>query len=344
MAVQPYDTLGVSKNASESEIKAAYRKLARELHPDVNPGDAAAEARFKDVSEAYAILSDPEKRRRYDAYGDAGLREGFDEAAWGAGFGGGFGGGGSASGFEDLFRNFGGFSGSYGPSGFGAKPARGRDIERTLRVSFEQAAKGFQSKFRYQRPVRCGACAGTGVSGGRPCAACGRTGTREVEKTLTVNIPQGAADGDRIRLKGKGAQGGSPNAKSGDLILNLAVKEHPVFTREGLDLSARVAISPFDAMLGVTVTVETLDGAVRVKVPPALAAGQRLRLSGRGVTRNGKTGVLFVEPYVDPSLVSLDEAGRRVVAALRDGHAPGPEEEPPSTSSTSDDGASAAGA
>lgn len=313
MVAQPYETLGVTKTATDAEIKAAYRKLARELHPDVNPGDAEAEARFKEVSEAYAVLSDPEKRRRYDAYGEAGVREGFDENAWNAGFG-----GGGAAGFEDLFRNFSGFSQGYTSAGFGGRPTRGRDIERTLRVSFEQAAQGFQSKFRYQRPERCDVCGGTGVVAGRPCSACGRTGERNVEKTLTVNVPQGAADGDRIRLRGKGAQAASSQAKSGDLILNIVVQPHAVFTRDGLDLFARVPVSPLDAMLGGSLDVDTLDGAVRVKLPPALSAGQKLRLAGRGVTRSGKTGALVVEPYVDPAMLVLDDAAKAALVAFRE--------------------------
>lgn len=317
MAFDPYAELGVARGADDATIKKAYRTLARELHPDVNPDNADAEARFKRVSEAYAVLSDPEKRGRFDRYGEAGLRDGFDERAWqqaGAGF--------DASAFEDLFGGFSGFGGFDGFQGFGVRGGgtggrKGRDLEMTLRVGFEQAARGFQTKFRYRRPVACTSCSGTGRTGNQPCAVCGGAGQVERDQSLTVNVPRGADNGDRIRLKGKGGQGRG-GAPSGDLLLTLAVTPHETFEREGLDLVVRPTIDPVAALLGTRAEVPTLDGTIRVTIPPGMPPGRKLRVPGKGVERGKRTGDLLVEPRIDASLVELTPRARELAEQLRE--------------------------
>jgi DnaJ-class molecular chaperone len=315
-----YKVLGVSRDADDAEIKKAYRKLARELHPDVND-EPGAEERFKSVGEAYAALSDPEKRKLYDRYGMDGLRDGFDPDVYERYRTGGF--QGQDIDLEDLFGGFAnfhsGFGGFGGFSGFGAgagAPRKGRDIELTLKTSFDQAVRGFSTRFTYQVPSECPTCGGAGGRGGSVCAMCRGTGTISKSKTLTVNIPQGADHGDRIRLKGKGSAGrkGGP---AGDLVLTLQVAPDPQFSRSGLDLTTRVTISPLDAMLGAKVDVEGLDGSLRVNVPAGVASGQKLRLKGKGVERGKKTGDLFAEVVIDASLLTLDDDARKRLETLR---------------------------
>jgi molecular chaperone DnaJ len=266
-----YKVLGVSKDISDADLKKAYRKLARQYHPDSNPGDTAAEARFKEISEAHSVLADPEQRREYDqmrALGAGGARfsaggrpgqpGGFEDV-----FGGMFTGGGRPrGGFEDIFGGmFGQTSGGY--QGFGG-PTPGRDLATSVTLDFETAIKGDTVKLEQQ--------------GG---------------KSFTVKIPQGVADGQKIKLKGKGEpshDGGVP----GDLVLTVTVRKHPVFERDGLNLRVDVPVTFPEAVLGATIEVPTLGGEpVKLRVLPGTPSGRVLRVKGRGVTTSKGVGDLL---------------------------------------------------
>jgi curved DNA-binding protein len=260
--------LGVQRNADENSIRKAYRKLARELHPDVNPGDPVAEERFKDVSEAYAVLSDPARRSAYDEFGEIALDPNFDaERARQAGRafgGGGFGrgpGAGGFGGFEDLFSNL--FSRGAGRRGFGGAGLRraGPDVEAELDLDFMEAALGGEKRLTISRPSAEG-------------------GSRQ--QTVTVRIPPGVADGGRIRLRGKGG-GGVGGGPPGDLVARIRVRPHPFFRREGRDLYLDLPVSVREAILGAKVEVPTLEGRVTLSIPPGTDGGSKLRLRGKGV-------------------------------------------------------------
>jgi len=285
MAEDFYAALGVPKNADADTIKKAYRKLARDLHPDKNPGNASAEARFKAVNRAYEVLGDDGKRKLYDEFGEDALREGFDaEKAraykqWQsrAGNGGGFRGGGYGGGvnLEDLFSGavpggnvgFGGdFADLFGRSARRRGPVKGQDYEQELTIDFESAVKGTTVQMR------------------RPDQA----------EPVTVRIPAGADDGSRVRIKGQG--GASPNGgPPGDLILVLHVEPHALVEREGDDLYLDVPITVSEAIKGAKVKVPTFDGDVNVKVPPGTQSGTKLRVRGKGIARKGREpGDLYV--------------------------------------------------
>lgn len=305
----PYDVLGVDRNASGEEIKRAYRTLARRYHPDVNPGDAAAEAHFKEVSAAYETLSDPERRRRYDTFGDVGN-----------GGPGGFPGGGGFD-FGDIFDAF--FTGGRGgaPSG----PARGADAETRIDISFHDAAFGVTATLEVRMPVTCDTCTGSGASPGTqpercatcsgtgevrqvrrtilgqmvtatpcqqcsgtgqiitsPCADCRGDGRVVAERTLEVEVPGGIADGQRLRLSGRGPaapRGGVP----GDIYVQVHVAPHPWFRRDGDDLIAVLAVTMTQAALGAHIPIETLDGPEDLVIPPGTQPGREFRLRNRGV-------------------------------------------------------------
>lgn len=288
-----YRTLGVARSASDEEIKKAYRKLARELHPDRNPGNKAAEERFKTVSYAYEVLSDAKKRALYDEFGEVGLREGFNaEAArqykqytsgggggapnWGSAFedmfrAGGRGGAGSAGGgfafnLEDLMGGAGGGIGDlFGGAARGARGARkAPDLEAALRISFVDALRGGERELR---------------------VADGHGGTR----TIKARFPAGVRDGGKLRLRGQGAAGPRGEAP-GDLVLVVEVEPHPVFRREGDDLLVDLPITPKEAVSGARVAVPTLDGELQLKVPAGSQSGQTLRARGKGAPVPGKKG------------------------------------------------------
>jgi curved DNA-binding protein len=271
-----YQTLGVDKTADEKEIKRAYRRLARELHPDVNPGDAQAEERFKQVNEAYEVLSDPEKRAKYDRFGNSwqryqhggGTPSGFDWSQWtGGGFPGGgtrveFGddlgdlfGGGAGGGFSDFFNIlFGNMGRRTAGRSAGRRGRRGRDLEQPVQITLEEAFQGT---------------------------------TRLLKKDgrkLEVKIPRGIKSGAQIRVSGQGASDslGSP---AGDLYLKVTVASHPVFTRDGDDLRCEVPLDLYTAILGGELCVDTLDGTLRLKVPPETQGGRTFRLRGKGMPR-----------------------------------------------------------
>lgn len=284
-----YATLGVQKNVSDAELKKVYRKLARQYHPDSNPGDAAAEARFKSISEAYTVLSDPQQRAEYDqlrAMGSgarftAGGSPGGFEDVFGGMFGGPSRGRPTAGGFEDIFGGlFGGGQGFPGGAGAGFRggPQKGRDQTAEVSLEFTTAVSGDTVQLERQS--------------GRP---------------LTVKIPAGVADGQKIRLKGKGEPsltGGEP----GDLVLTVKVRPHPVFTRDGLNLRVDVPVTFVEAALGATIEVPTLGGEpVRLKVAPGTPSGRVLRVRGRGVSSAKGTGDLLATVQVAvPSHLSAE--------------------------------------
>ncbi len=292
-----YAVLGVPKDADQPAIKKAYRKLARQLHPDHNPGDAKAEARFKDIGEAYSVLSDPEQRQQYDqlramtggARFTAGSRAG---GQGGAGFedvlGGLFGGGGGSrvrystggGGFEDVLGGL--FGGGFGqPRG----PRRGVDLTASTTLRFRTAAEG--------------ATVSLSVEG----------------RTVNARIPAGVRDGQKIRLRGKGRPG-DPGAEPGDLVITVTVEPHPVFTADGANLKVTVPVAFDEAALGATIEVPTLDGTpVKVKVPPGTPSGRTLRVKGKGIATSRSTGDLLVTVQVVVPQ-KLSPAAREAVQAF----------------------------
>jgi molecular chaperone DnaJ len=309
----PYRTLGVERRATDDEIKKAYRKLARQYHPDRNPGDEGAEDRFKEVQEAYSILSDPEKRRSYDSGGGV-FGGGFDPGA----FRGGFGGVGDI--LSDLFGSRGGGAGQ-------ARPERGRDLETDVHISFDQAMNGAQVPVSVPLSAPCATCHGTGARPGtspevcsrchgrgveaesqglfsisQPCRQCGGTGTeikdpcptcqgtgrtRQV-KRYRVNIPAGVRDGSRVRLAGKG-ESGPRGGPEGDLYVVTHVGASDIFERKGDNLEVEVPITIPEAIRGATIEVPTLAATKRIRVPPGTQHGTVQRLRGEGPPKlNGR--------------------------------------------------------
>ena len=265
-----YKILGVAKDVSDAELKKVYRKLARQYHPDSNPGDAKAEAKFKEISEAYSVLSDPAQRKEYDQVRAMGGGARFTGGAGGQGFPGGFQGGG---GFEDVFSNLFGGGGRGGFGGFG--PQRGSDLTMTTTLNFIDGVKGTSIKVNL---------------GG---------------KDVSVNIPAGVNDGQKIKLRGKGQP--SPNGgEAGDLIITCNIKPHPIFSRDGNNIRVTVPVTYAEAVLGATILVPTLGGEpVKLKVAPGTPNGRVLRVKGRGVVTAKHEGDLLATVEVAvPSHVS----------------------------------------
>ena len=325
-----YEILNVARNASEAEVKQAYRRLAMKLHPDRNPGDQVAEERFKEAKEAYEVLSDSRKRTAYDQFGHAGV----DGAA-----GGGFGGFGEAADLGDIFGGvfrdiFGGMRG-----GGGGQSHRGADLRYTLDLTLEEAVFGTTAKIRVPTLVSCATCAGSGAKPGTkpttcptcrgvgqvrmqqgffsiqqacprcqgrgtiipdPCETCRGSGRIEEQKTLSVKVPAGVDNGDRIRLTGEG-EAGEHSGSPGDLYVQIRVKPHPIFTREDNDLYCEVPIGFHAAALGGELEVPTLDGRLSLKIPPETQTGKVFRLRGKGVkpVRGGPTGDLLCRIVVE---------------------------------------------
>ena len=307
-----YDVLGVSKDADSSSLKSAYRKLAMKYHPDKNPGDTESEKKFKEVSEAYEILSNSEKRQAYDAYG----HDAFNQSG-GGGFSDGFSGFGS---FSDIFEDFFGDLGGGGASR--KKQQRGQDLKYEVDVDLREAYTGIKKEISFDTLIRCDACSGSGSekgSGLKNCSACGGSGrTRAsqgfftVERTcsacsgagqvitdpcgscngegrkrknrkIEVNIPAGVEDGSRIRLQEEGAVG-PHGAAPGDLYLFVSMVDHPIFDRDGLNIFCNVPISIVDASLGGSIDVPTVSGGkVKVKIPSGSQNGDQFRLNGKGM-------------------------------------------------------------
>jgi len=315
----PYEILGVSKTASADEIKKAYRKLAREYHPDRNPGDASAEERFKEVQGAYDLLSDPEKRKQYDSFGSVNGRGGFQGGNVNFGdF--------NVDDFGDLGDFFGGlFGGRGGRAGAGraSRAQRGNDVEVQVNLSFEDSLKGVETKIPVTLETACSECHGSGAKPGTapkicpechgrgvvaesqgffalsqpcprchgngtviedPCPRCGGSGRERRTKRYTVKIPAGVKDGTRIRLKGKGEAGFS-GGEAGDLFVVTRVQPSKLYERRGDDLVVEVPVTFTEAALGATVEVPTPDGTVSVKVKPGTQDGTLLRVKGKGAPK-----------------------------------------------------------
>ncbi len=296
-----YDVLGVAKNAPEKEIKSAYRRLAKKLHPDANPSDPKkAEERFKEISEAYEVVGDSEKRKKYDALGSnweqaaqqaeaqRRYRESQQQQAGGFRSGGGgdpFAGAGGASGFSDFFDSFFSGAGQPGPARRGGQFAqRGADLDASLDVSLAEAYAGGQKSVSLSIEDACPRCNGTGVLNNSICPQCHGTGRVIVAKKFDVSVPKGVRDGMRIRLAGQGGRG-SGGGPSGDLFLDVVVKADSAYERKGDDLYVNLPVSIYDLVLGATVRVPTMTGDVEVTVPPGTQSNKMLKLGGKGMPR-----------------------------------------------------------
>lgn len=346
-----YDVLGISKSASDADIKKAFRKLARKYHPDVNPGDKTAEQKFKELNEAYEVLSDPKKRQQYDQFGHAAFGGGFGEGAGpGAGFGfEGFGQGPEffRGGFEDLFGNF-----------FGQREARqrgpqkGEDLSYAVEIDLADAIFGKTMQVDLRREVSCTACRGTGaqpgtsprtcptcrgagaVSAGKgfmqfsqtcptcrgggvinpnPCKTCGGSGVVPKADRINVKIPPGVDNGSKVRVAGMGGAGvkGGP---SGDVYIITRVRPHSYFERKGDNLYSELPLTIREAAIGDKVEIPTVDGMVSLTVPPGIQTGQQLKLKGKGVPHLGGAGV--GDHYVTVKVVTptgISERGRELL-------------------------------
>ena len=284
-----YAILGVSKSASPEELKKAYRRLAREHHPDLHAekNKAAASEKFKEINEAYEVLSDPAKKAKYDELGP-----GWDQERP-AGppprrqappdFGGGAP---DFSGFSDFFENLYGEGGARGFGGAEPRgPGRGQGVEAELSLSLEDAVRGGEKKLSLMVPALCPSCGGTGRRGRGFCPACGGGGETRVEKTITARLPQAVRDGMRLRLRGQG--GSSAGAEAGDLYLRIRLLPHPSFKVRGSDLETTVTVMPWTAALGGEAAVETLEGPIRIKIPAGTHAGRAFRVAGKGLGKDG---------------------------------------------------------
>ena len=325
-----YDVLGVEKNASEADLKTAYRRLAMKYHPDRNPDDKQAEEKFKEAKEAYEVLTDAQKRAAYDQFGHSGVNMG-----GGPGGGAGFGAGAS---FSDIFGDV--FGDIFGGSGRGgSRVYRGADLQYNLEISLEDAVSGTEVKIRVPKLATCDTCHGSGAKPGTypkdcttcngigqvrmqqgffsvqqtcprchglgkmietPCVECSGSGRVQQHKTLSVKIPAGVDTGDRIRLSGEG-EAGQNNGPTGDLYVQINVKPHPIFTREHSDLLCSIPISIVTAALGGELEVPTLDGRVKLKVPAETQTGKTFRIRGKGVkpVRGGSVGDILCKVVVE---------------------------------------------
>lgn len=340
-----YEVLGVGKDADEKEIKKAYRRVAMKFHPDRNPDDPNADEKFKEASEAYEVLSDSEKRAAYDQYGHAGL-----EGQMG---GGGFSGGSFSDIFGDVFGDI--FGGGGGRGRGGAQ--RGSDLRYTLDISLEDAVRGTTVEIKVPTLVSCGTCNGSGARKGSspttcgtcggagqvrmqqgffqvqqacptcrgrgstisdPCTSCRGQGRVEKTKKLSVKVPPGVDTGDRIRLGGEG-EAGTEGGPAGDLFVQMSVKQHPIFERDGKHLYCEVPITFADAALGGELEVPTLDGRVKLKIPPETQTGKLFRLRGKGVqpVRGGGVGDLLCRAVVETP-VNLSKRQRELLEELQE--------------------------
>jgi len=310
-----YEVLGVARNASDQEIKSAYRKLALKYHPDKNQGDAVAEEKFKEAAEAYSVLSDPEKRIRYDRFGHGGMEgfTGFDPTAFGD--------------FGDILGDLFGFGDLFGGRRR-AGPERGADLRYDLKIAFTEAAFGVRTKIKIPRQETCTSCDGRGIAKGKspetcsgcrgagqvryqqgffsisrtcgqcqgsgriirdPCETCMGRGRIRNEKTLEIKIPAGVDSGARLRIQGEG-EAGARGGPAGDLYVVILVEEHPFFQRQGNNLYCQVPISITQAVLGGEVTVPTLDGEEKIRMPEGTQSGSVFRLKNKGIVSLGERG------------------------------------------------------
>jgi len=344
-----YEVLGVSKTASEQEIKSAYRRLAVKYHPDKNPNDAAAEEKFKEAAEAYSVLQDSEQRRRYDRFGHAGVSAGAGAGSWGApGFGG----------IEDILGDLFGFGDVFGGSRSGSRRSaaqRGADLRYDLEITLEEAANGMTAQLRIPRLEGCELCKGSGAAPGTqpescqtcggtgqvryqqgffsvartcsacrgagqviktPCKECKGAGRVQKEKQMEVKIPAGVETGSRLRVQGEG-EAGTQGGPAGDLYVVIHVAEHEEFERQGSNLYEAVPITFAQAALGADIMVKTLEGEEKLKIPVGTQTGTVFRLKGKGMPQLGGRGKgdLFVSvSVVTPT--SLTREQRRLLEQL----------------------------
>jgi DnaJ-class molecular chaperone len=299
-----YEILGVGRNASEKEIKQAYRSLARKHHPDINPGDKSAEAKFKEINAAYEVLSNPEKRKKYDQFGEQweyadqfAKSGGQERVRWDFGRGSTSYEYGDLSGFGDIFSSL------FGDSGIGSRakrgPRHGQDIESPIEVTLEEAYHGSARLMQLQTQEPCTACGGTGRVGNRACTICAGAGVKLNPRRLEVKIPAGVKDGSRIRIAGEGGPG-LAGGKKGDLYLVVKVLPHKLFERKGDDLYAEVSVPLATAILGGEVKLPTLNGNISLSIPPETQNGKAFRLAGKGMPQlgNNKYGNMFAKVKV----------------------------------------------
>jgi molecular chaperone DnaJ len=336
-----YEVLGVQRGASDADVKSAYRKLALKYHPDRNPGDTAAEEKFKEAAEAYAVLADTDKRHMYDRFGHAGLggaaTGGYDPSVF--------------TGFEDILGGLGdvfGIGDAFGGGRRRSGPQRGADLRYDLEISFEESAKGSETTLQIPRQDTCEGCGGTGAAKGseptacpqchgrgqlryqqgfftvartcgqcrgsgrivtKPCGTCQGSGRTQKEHKLTVRIPPGIATGQRLRLSGEGEAGPSGGPR-GDLYVVVHVQEHPFFQRDGNDLACEVPVSFPTLALGGAITIPTLEGEEAFTLPESTQSGTTVRLRGRGmpdVSSRGRGDLLITVVLSVPKKITKEQ-------------------------------------
>lgn len=350
-----YEVLGLQKGASDNDIKKAFRKMAMKYHPDKNPGDKVAEEKFKEINEAYAVLSDPEKKEKYDRFGHAGVDPN-------SGFGGGAGGFGGFGGFEDIFDMFGGAFGGFGGGSRGRRnngPRKGSDLQKAVTITFVEAAFGTKKEIRLNKYVKCKTCGGSGAAPGTskkscpkcggtgeirtaqrtplgtfqsvspcpdcngtgeinetPCPDCGGSGKTRDNVTISVNIPAGVDNDSVIPIKGQGEPGVN-GGPDGDLYIVINVEPHKIFERRGQDLWLEIPITFDQAALGDDIIVPTLEGKVSYKVPSGTQPDTIFRLKGKGIksVRGNRKGDLYVKVNLEVP-TKLNSKQKKAISAM----------------------------
>ena len=350
-----YEVLGLQKGASDNDIKKAFRKMAMKYHPDKNPGDKVAEEKFKEINEAYAVLSDPEKKEKYDRFGHAGVDPN-------SGFGGEAGGFGGFGGFEDIFDMFGGAFGGFGGGSRGRRnngPRKGSDLQKAVTITFEEAAFGTKKEIRLNKYVKCKTCGGSGAAPGTskkscpkcggtgeirtaqrtplgtfqsvspcpdcngtgeinetPCPDCGGSGKTRDNVTISVNIPAGVDNDSVIPIKGQGEPGVN-GGPDGDLYIVINVEPHKIFERRGQDLWLEIPITFDQAALGDDIIVPTLEGKVSYKVPSGTQPDTIFRLKGKGIksVRGNRKGDLYVKVNLEVP-TKLNSKQKKAISAM----------------------------
>lgn len=347
-----YEVLGVEKSASADELKRAYRKLAKKYHPDLNPGDKEAEAAFKEVNEAYEVLSDPDKKSKYDQFGHAGVDPNF-------GAGGGFGGAGGFGGFDDISDIFSFFGGGFGGSARRNGPRRGGDVEASVVLTFEEAIFGCEKSVDISRVENCGDCKGSGAAAGTsaetcsvcggsgrvrrtqnsifgmtqvqvacdackgtgkiiktPCKTCNGKGRVRRQRKITFKVPAGVDNEQVLSLGGEG-DAGSNGGGSGDLNILIRVKPHAVFRRQGYDIHIDVPVTFVQAALGDELVVPVPDGKVKYSIPEGTQNGDVFRLKGKGVKKRGSIGNSYGDEYVHVKVIVPKNLSKKQKDAIK---------------------------